>query len=90
VTSRHAAALVLLGWYVMIPPKGPSGEPEANAPLTQWFDFRAFDSARECREFLEGMLHPKAGATKTEDQRAVQQGLARGRCISSDDPRLAK
>jgi hypothetical protein len=35
------------------------------------------------------MLHPKAGAAKTDDQKTVQRGLARGRCISSDDPRLS-
>jgi hypothetical protein len=32
---RHAAALALMGWYLMIPPPGPHG-PNVAVPLSQW------------------------------------------------------
>ena len=40
---RHAAALALVGWYLMVPPlSNPS------APLSKWNLYRSYDTAREC------------------------------------------
>src|ERR1019366_1194221 len=47
---RHATALGLIGWYLMIPPRGAS-EPNAfddHAPLSRWFVFSSHDAAHEC------------------------------------------
>ena len=59
--SRHAAALALVGWYLMTPPlRSPQsvhwneGKPQQDtltpAPLSQWRTVNSFDSASECRE----------------------------------------
>ncbi len=46
MTLRHAAALALVGWYLMYPPT-------PNRPLSQWEILNIFDSATECRKALE-------------------------------------
>jgi hypothetical protein len=58
---RHAVALALVGWYLMMPPLRPpqsirwsEGKFQVDtltpAPLSQWTIVDSFDSARECRE----------------------------------------
>jgi len=85
---RHAAALALVGWYLMVPPlrsKGSSECYEANAPISQWQRIEAFDTAEQC----------KAASTKSalwHKQHGLDCGLASAwldaQCIESDDPRL--
>ncbi len=52
---RHAAALALVGWYLMLPPMSgaispnlPSKELDTEAPLASWQNYRGFDTAKEC------------------------------------------
>lgn len=57
---RHAAALVLVGWYLMIPPlivPPPSENPpplstDDKAPLARWDISRSFDRADECEKLV--------------------------------------
>jgi len=70
--SRHAAALALVGWYLMIPPMGLHVEVEYNAPLSQWDMMGSFDSADECEKAYQ--QYNEAG-----DQR--QRGRARIRVL---------
>jgi hypothetical protein len=63
----HAAALALVGWYLMVPPfQGTSPENarvNANAPLNQWQKWAGFDSAKECNQasdnYYQGYLRAK-------------------------------
>jgi hypothetical protein len=50
---HHAAALALVGWYLMVPPPAyKDGKPlvgvNLDAPLSEWTISRAFDSAAAC------------------------------------------
>ena len=46
---RHAAALSLAGWYLMVPqPDAIRQPPNLNAPLSQWNQAGAFDTAAAC------------------------------------------
>src|SRR5215469_8784673 len=60
--SRHAAALALVGWYLLVPPH-PSATSvqnyDLNAPLAQWGIFRAFDTAAECEEARADLIKPQ-------------------------------
>jgi hypothetical protein len=47
---RHAAALALVGWYLMIPPALPNGQPNLGAPLSQWGQGGDFDTAAACHK----------------------------------------
>jgi hypothetical protein len=57
MNPRHAAALALVGWYLMVPPVTPEGLTDPNAtlvngkaPISQWIIFRAYDSADQCQQ----------------------------------------
>lgn len=64
---RHAAALALVSWYLMVPPlsKPPAAlatnidainaynRVPQRVPLSQWSLFESFDSADECRAFKD-------------------------------------
>jgi hypothetical protein len=54
VKTRHAAALVLVGWYLMVPPPVPhSSVPvDLDAPLSKWRFFSTHDSAAQCEQGL--------------------------------------
>ncbi|HEY9156722.1 hypothetical protein [Candidatus Binatus sp.] len=49
---RHAAALALVGWYLMVPPPPQDARdpnPNEKAPMSQWSLHDSFDTAAECR-----------------------------------------
>ena len=50
VKTRHAAALALVGWYLMLPPTDGPGLFGVNpdAPIARWEIQTGFDTAREC------------------------------------------
>jgi hypothetical protein len=66
---HHAAALALVGWYLMMPPlkenplvRSPTYEPsrsnegdlvDTKAPLSIWTNVRSFDSASQCNWMLD-------------------------------------
>jgi hypothetical protein len=75
---RHAAALALVGWYLMLPPAVPNDpdKVDSSAPLSQWEVMTTFDSQSQCA---------------AEQTRMIGVGNKLGRfsqCIASDDPRL--
>ena len=73
----YAAPLVLIGWFLMLPPpvyppvKDASGDYKMNpkAPMSQWLKFKTLKSETACEEQLK----------------KVQPFY---KCISSDDPAL--
>jgi hypothetical protein len=84
---RHATALALVGWYLMIPPGQPGKKqltPDVNAPLSEWSIQSSFDTAAECTE-AQQQLHKDI--SKSEDS-ATSTELLMATCIATDDPRL--
>jgi hypothetical protein len=95
MTPRHSAALALVGWYLMVPPRF-HGQLRVNfhAPLTTWSTLEVFDRAAECknaekRHFDDAIPVPSSHLddprTQKESQ-TVQWSLSQ--CVASDDPRL--
>ena len=81
---RQAAALTLVGWYLMVPLRenDKSAKLRADVPLADWVYVDSFDTAKECR--AEGLK---------EEQRYAKDPLEADEygsweCIASDDPRL--
>jgi hypothetical protein len=82
---RHAAALALVGWYLMVPPST-----DERAPLFQWEVVASYDSASACREALHKSKDP---AQVESDYPSLArlfaaQGFLAAQCIATDDPRL--
>jgi hypothetical protein len=88
---RHTTVLVLLGWYLMLPPISPSGV-DSSAPLSRWTVYKDYDSIHLCvagetqlRE--RGEREPNLTPALQFPRRQLEQ-FASADCIASDDPRL--
>ena len=83
---RHAAALALVGWYLMAPPSHQvAGQKElwTSAPLANWSMLGMFDSEADCKRGVHDrsrLILMDGGSTKKFVE-ALQ-------CIESHDPRL--
>ena len=82
----HAAALALVGWYLMAPPTGrdyPRGN--VNAPLTQWTKRpTTYRDKDECEHVLD--RHRRL--TNSKNRQIAVRFYKQARCVSADDPRL--
>jgi hypothetical protein len=95
MTLRHAAALTLMGWYLMVTP-APGTKPVP--PLYKWVRLYKFDSASQCEQGVEEYEHPlKAGpylGCLTANGAACPPSATQpeepppAKCIATDDPRL--
>ena len=101
---RHAAALALAGWYLMMPPvyrNGKDVDPDIDiggthldetAPLSKWAIVASFDSAAECeKNLLAGRdLSVIPWEPNLKSHKAIKRLWEFAACIASDDPRLKK
>src|SRR5271170_7451574 len=58
---RHAAALALVGWYLMVPPMAQEedwqpGGPPTTASLSEWFIWKSFDAADACEKAKDALF----------------------------------
>ena len=94
---RHAVALTLAGWYLMVPPAGRTARVALSMPLSQWTTVGSYDSAVKCESgkrkglpLVEKRIKKdaeKAGVPAHDsDVQILAQRLLR--CVSSDDSRL--
>ncbi|MGO9266812.1 MAG: hypothetical protein ACLQBA_18355 [Candidatus Binataceae bacterium] len=97
MTFRHAAALALVGWYLMIPPIGndlQDFKKNLKTPLSTWIQDSAYDSAKDCEAAKDSLLEKRMSKNESrfDPDSAARFALATavGKCVSSDDPRLAK
>jgi hypothetical protein len=78
VCLRHAAALALVGWYLMLPPmeaneQGVLISLNLNAPISKWDVSGSYDSPSECRAararsiqiLKRGALRPHGGTLRS-------------------------
>jgi hypothetical protein len=93
---RHAAALIVVGWFLILPPKD-----DRSVPLNDWFLFAGpFDSQSQCKSALiqDRQTIREPGAEKKMFQLGIgTEGNIEhlkhifdyyAECIADDDPRL--
>jgi hypothetical protein len=93
---RHAAALALVGWYLIEPPftRLPNGlyDARTDAPLSEWNHVFSFDEASLCETARSIRVNfAKQDATKKPQSSDEAFMAAIGlycECIATDDPRL--
>jgi hypothetical protein len=85
---RHAAALALVGWYLLAPPIAHDPghwHPKMTAPLNEWIVAKSFDSASECEKRLaqdnEKAENPQSLASVTKQM----NDMGGGHVWDSDD-----
>ena len=92
---RHAAALVPVVWYLLVPPHRICAgcghyfrQPDPpNASLDMWEKVHTYDTATKCKEGLV-WYQKKAGGWKLLKRPRVPYVATYGQCIASDDPLL--
>jgi hypothetical protein len=97
MSVRHAAALAIVGWYLMVPPAIPgTAQVDQSAPLSQWKIRRTFPHNQGC-ETAKARLHDAALAAQTQNDAmnprrggipALHCILCQAQCVAEDDPRL--
>jgi len=85
---RDAAALALVGWYLMVPPaERGTKQLDYRAPLSTWAIIQSFDTAQSCEAFIAKSLK---GAPLIKGPKGEALVEIPYRCVATDDPRLAK
>jgi len=83
---RHAAALALVGWYLLMPPTSrdfPMGN--VDAPLTQWHKRpTTYRDKDECEHVID--RHRRL--TNAKNKQVAVRYYKQAQCVSADDPRL--
>ena len=99
---RHAAALALVGWYLMAPPTLSIGDTsdiksgrwrtKVSAPVREWQILESFDSASDCENMKGKLVMRGDKAMDREKASSYKEAFAiastQAVCIATDDPRL--
>jgi hypothetical protein len=100
--SRHATALAIVLWYLMIPPIGADNKVDAHAPLSKWKIGVGFESEKDCddsvKDAIQNPMTPAeyqaaASATRKAKMKPLSMSemtkrTAESICVAGDDPRL--
>jgi hypothetical protein len=89
--TRHAAALALVGWYLMMPAPARETFMEVTPPIGHWDRLGSYDSEKDCDHASDEMYHTSERAgfeMKGVNPEDVRRSWALAQCISADDPRL--
>jgi hypothetical protein len=82
---RHAAALALVGWYLMTAPIENTGSfwsVKRKVPISEWSRGEQFDTKEHCETALtEYLAYPPIPLREMKEALAAE-------CVASDDPRL--
>ena len=94
---RHAAALALVGWALMLPPyyikPGNTGTGvNPTAPWTDWFKADSFDTLKKCVEFQIDIIRAGARMKLTAEssadpksERLVSEQFLASQCVPTTD-----
>jgi rRNA-processing protein FCF1 len=100
---RHAAALALAGWYLMVPPDSTVPHSvDLAAPISSWSIVTNFESADTCKQALTELQNRNDDPAKLDrtgrlrrfqKRQPADPELARARvdhasCVATGDPRL--
>ena len=96
---RHATALALIVWYLMLAPAKSSGTPQSMeydsaAPLTRWNRTgEPYPTAAKCEALRKskdrnGMIMISSQALFLEPSYIFEVPKSATKCVRSDDPRL--
>jgi len=85
----HAAALALVGWYLLARPASPLMQP--TPPISWWLRLGSYDTEKECDQAQVEMYqkNERAGfkmeGVKPEE---LKRSYSLAQCVATNDPRL--
>lgn len=86
---RHGGALVLVGWYLMVPPFSAKRVLH-DTPLSGWQPVEHYSTLAECEEGKETTVRELIAFAKPQNlPRSYKiEALRVAKCVATDDPRL--
>jgi hypothetical protein len=92
MNPRHAAALALVGWYLIAPPIR-SGGPDYNyldehAAYPDWKLICVLNTEAHCEHLRDFARESVAGYPQLLDSDPEMQQYSEAECMASDDPRI--
>lgn len=85
---RHATALMLVGWFLMLPPWLAHNQFDTRAPLQKWRISGRFDTAEHCKFVRQAVIDWYINHPKDKEASWNRRLFGAGRCVSDDDPGL--
>lgn len=85
---RHAAAIALVGWYLMIPRSTLPANVAYKKPLSTWQTIQAFDTAEQCQDYLSNFFQRSREKAALNMLEPAYRDFMFAQCVASDDPRL--
>jgi hypothetical protein len=85
---RHAAALALVGWYLVTPPSTLPPDVSYKAPLRKWRIVRSFDTADDCEDSRSSFFEESRQKVALNMLEPTYRDFMFAECIATDDPRL--
>jgi hypothetical protein len=88
-----ACIIAIAGWYLLYPPVNHNGSPDSQASLSKWEIDSSYGMVVDCtsahRSDLSAMRGGNGNPGNSEDAENAFLQTRAGRCVRSDDPRLA-
>ncbi len=93
MNSRHAAALALVSWCLLVPPiirdSGNQPRVQPTAPLNEWRVYATFESRGQCEKLKDKIQEGERGLPSSEKNADLKREAAASLlCVATDDPRL--
>ena len=85
---RHAGAIGLVGWYLMIPPMYPGYKVDLDAPLSEWQVQESFETKGACSHGRSALVRKYPVDNEFLRAGALGKRAAASQCVEGDDPRL--
>jgi hypothetical protein len=85
--TAAALALVLVGWYLMVPPSKLSSN-AYKQPLNRWQVIQGFDRADDCEDFKGNYFESSRQERALGVLNPAYRDYMFAQCVASDDPRL--
>jgi hypothetical protein len=87
MTLRHAAALALVGWYLMVPPLNGRREIDPHVSMSKWEVLLSADTLAACKQ-KENDLIDFMRAPAHVVRYCLEVQIKAAECVGADDPRL--
>src|SRR5437870_5458024 len=92
MNTHCVAGLLLLGWYLMVPPLGGRDgnlKPDPRRPLSDWQHIDTYVSADTCRAgLLDRLLSIQELIAEPSEKSVAMFQSKLGDCFASNDPRF--
>jgi len=89
IKPRQAAALLFVGWYLMIPPTSGPNDFDSGASLNFWRALGLYNSADECEQAKEDFVRRTSQNREASDETRTDRNIPvveHSQCISDQPP----